>query len=54
VWFDKALLSEVEGLTTNEINYLPFVLSVIEGSLSTDLFRTSLGQAEAIGIAIPA
>jgi hypothetical protein len=41
VWFDK--------LTTNEINYLPFVL----GS-SKDLLRASLGQAEAIGIAIPA
>jgi len=38
VWFDKALLSMAEGLTTNEINYLPFVLS-----LSKDLFRTSLG-----------
>jgi len=37
VWFDKPVLSNVEGLTTNEINYLPFVLS-----LPKDLFSVSL------------
>ena len=36
-WFDRALLSRVEGLTTNGINNLPFVLS-----LSKDLFSVSL------------
>jgi hypothetical protein len=32
----------IEGLTTNGIKMLPFVLSVVEGSLSKDLVRTSL------------
>ena len=34
-WFDKALLNEAEGLTTNGIQNLPF-------ALSKDLVRASL------------
>jgi hypothetical protein len=44
VWFDKALLSVVEGLTTNGIKYLPFVLSLSKPVLSEaegDLFSAS-------------
>ncbi len=45
MWFDKPVLSYVEGLTTNEINYLPFVLSpsmLLRTGLSKDLFGVSL------------
>jgi len=49
VWFDKVLLSEVEGLTTNEIHRLPFVRST--GSrrsliLSKDLFNVPLTRTD--------
>jgi len=42
VWFDKTLLSEAEGRTTNDIRHLPFVRSTPprrSPSVSKDAFR---------------
>jgi hypothetical protein len=33
LWFDEPALSSAEGLITNEINHLPFVLSYSKSNL---------------------
>jgi hypothetical protein len=44
LWFDKALLSGVEGLTTNGIKHLPFVLSLSKEACRRKLFEGSLSK----------